>query len=131
MEQMTVRGSADYFSSVLPGWIVQEASGERCLIIREFKVKEDRQVLVALLPNRAAVFRYPDGSPLDMDGFLKYLLLNQAPQMQTIVVYNSEYNCYTWLLSPESIFEPDTLSQITESMAVVISHMTTPPAPAA
>jgi hypothetical protein len=123
VESITVEAPIDMLVSKLPGWIIQDEPNNRCLIIKEFHSKDHGNVLVALLPTRAIVFRNPDGSILDTDVFLTYLLRNRVPQVQTIVCYNEEYNCYTWLCDPLPLFEPDILSEITDAMGALVDYI--------
>ncbi len=123
IETITVEAPMETLVSKLPDWIIQDATSDRCLIIKEFNAKNHGNVLVALLPTRAIVFRNPDGSLLDTEVFLTYLLRNRIPQVQTIVCYNEEYNCYTWLCDPLPLFEPDILSEITDAMGVLVDYI--------
>lgn len=123
IEGITVPGCRETLNSKLPDWIVQDATNDRCLIIKEFHSKDHGKVLVALMPTRAIVFRNPDGTLLDIDVFPIYLLRNLVPEVQLIVCYNEEYNCYTWLFDSDALFEPDILSEITDAMAVLVTPM--------
>lgn len=84
--------------------------------------KDYGKALVALLPTRAIVFRNVDGSLIDTEIFPTYLLRDKVPQVQTIVCFDEEDNCYTWLCEQAPLFEPEIMSEITDAMKALVSE---------
>ncbi|MGE5543846.1 MAG: hypothetical protein ACM3UW_02640 [Bacillota bacterium] len=122
VEAITVEASMEKLISILPGWIIQSISNNRCLVVKEFYTKEQGKALVALLPTRALVFRNLDGSFMDAETFPIYLLQDKVPQTETIVYYCNENSCYTWLCDQAPLFEPEIMTEITDAMSTLVAH---------
>lgn len=122
IDDITIEAPMEKLISKLPGWIIQNTSTYRCLVLKEFDTKDHEKALVALLPTRAIVFRNLDGSLMDTEIFPTYLLRDKVPSVQTIVCFNEEYNCYTWLCEQTLLFEPEILSKITDAMKALVTE---------
>ena|GEM_PF-4416174 len=122
IEGITIEAPMETLISRLPGWIIQNSGNNRCLVVKEFCTKDEEKALVALLPTRAIVFRNVDGSLMDTEIFPTYLLRDMIPQVQTIVCYNEEYRCYTWVCDQAPLFEPEILSEITDALSALAAQ---------
>ena len=122
IESITVEVPLETLISKLPNWIIQDAASNRCLIIKEFNSMDHGDVIVALLPTQAIVFKNHDGALLDTEIFLTYLLRNRVPRVQTIVCYNEEYDCLHGSVTRPSA-RALRFMEITDAMGILVSSL--------
>ena len=122
IESITIKAPMEKLIPILPGWIIQNTSTYRCLVLKEFDTKDQGKALVALLPGRAIVFRNADGSFMDTEIFPTYLLRDKVPPVQTIVCFDGEKNSYTWHFEQAPLFKSESLSEITDAVKTLITE---------
>lgn len=119
---LAIPGSAATYGSLLKDWNVREEGDNQSLIFKEFDSKCQGDVLVALTPGKAVVFKDTKGNFLNADVLAEYIIRDKKPEVEPIVTYISDYNCFAWHDDYNySVFDPDNLSRITDAIQTIVN----------
>jgi hypothetical protein len=114
ISEILTPGPREILEKKLPDWNIL-SEGNNCLVMREFTTGEGNALVVAS-PARAVCFRDRRGHFLDTDDFARCFIRSVKPEIEPVVAYNQEYNCFTWI---STWLSPECLSDITDAIAIL------------